>query len=291
MTIVVGTPQPDELDIAVTALREWQREECLLQLHPGDVGWFWRFGAEATAAAIRTWRRDGELLAVGLLDGADLLRLGLAPDALRDEELARELVGDVADPARGVLPPGEAYVESPSGARVHELLGEEGWAADEPWSLLRRDLSDSVEDAGLRVEVVGADDAATWSAVQRSAFDNPAATDERWHVMAAGLPYRDGRSLVGHDDAGNAVAAVTVWSSGPGRPGIVEPMGVHRDHLGRGHGRSINLAAAAALRQLGSSSATVATPSDNVAAVRTYASAGFELVSQRRDRRRDGRPT
>jgi hypothetical protein len=24
-----------------------------MQLHPGDLGWFWRFGAEAAAAAIR----------------------------------------------------------------------------------------------------------------------------------------------------------------------------------------------------------------------------------------------
>jgi hypothetical protein len=43
-----------------------------MQLHPGDVGWFWRFGAEATAAAARTWSRDGRILAVGLLDGPTL---------------------------------------------------------------------------------------------------------------------------------------------------------------------------------------------------------------------------
>ena len=51
------------------------------RLHPGDLGWFWRFGAEATAAAVRTWSRDGRILAVGLLDGPGLLRLTIAPDA------------------------------------------------------------------------------------------------------------------------------------------------------------------------------------------------------------------
>jgi len=38
---------------------------------------------------------------------------------------------------------------------------------------------------------------------------------------------------------------------------------------------AISLAAAAALRELGASSATVCTPSSNVGAVPTYASAGF----------------
>ena len=72
----------------------------------------------------------------------------------------------------------------------------------------------------------------------------------------------------------NAVAAVTVWSGGPGRPGLLEPMGVHRDHRGHGYGTAITVAAAAAL-DMGSSSAIVCTPSSNVGAVATYASSGF----------------
>ena len=83
------TPDVTGLDEAVRALREWQHDSSPFQLHPGDVGWFWRFGGEATAAAVRTWRRDGRLLAVGLLDEPDLLRLTIAPDARHDEELAR----------------------------------------------------------------------------------------------------------------------------------------------------------------------------------------------------------
>jgi hypothetical protein len=69
-------------------VRQWQYDGAPMQLHPGDLGWFWRFGATATAAALRTWRRDGRTLAVGLLDDAKLLRLTIAPDAQRDEELA-----------------------------------------------------------------------------------------------------------------------------------------------------------------------------------------------------------
>jgi len=104
--------------------------------------------------------------------------------------------------------------------------------------------------------------------------------------MAAGLPYADARCLLAYDDRGNAVAEVTVWSAGPGKPGLLEPMGVHAEHRGRGYGKAICVAAAAALQGLGSSSAIVCTPSANAGAVATYESAGFTPLPQRRDRSR-----
>lgn len=60
MAIVSGKPGVDGLSEAVGALRDWLYDGAPLQLHPGDVGWFWRFGAEATAAAVRTWSRDAQ---------------------------------------------------------------------------------------------------------------------------------------------------------------------------------------------------------------------------------------
>src|SRR4051794_19996314 len=286
MTIVVDRPGVDGLGEAVGVLREWQYDGAPMQLHPGDVGWFWRFGAEATASAVRTWRRDGQVLAVGLLDGPELLRLTVAPGAERDEELAHGLLGDLTRPERGVLGKGKVYVEAPDGALVRDLLGEDGWSNDEPWTPLRRDLAEPVPDPGVRIEEIGPDQAHVRAAVQRASFDRSTFTDERWHAMAAGLPYADARCLVARDEEGNAVAAVTVWSAGPGRPGLLEPMGVHREHRGHGFGRAITLAAAAALQQLGSSSAVVCTPSSNGGAVATYRSAGFQERPEVRDFRR-----
>ncbi len=104
--------------------------------------------------------------------------------------------------------------------------------------------------------------------------------------MADGLPYADARCLVAYDQ-GHAAAAVTVWSAGPGKPGLLEPMGVHREHRGHGYGKAITVAAAAALQQLGSSSAMVCAPSFNVGAVATYKSAGFQPLPERRDQYRD----
>ncbi len=299
MTITLGGPGADGLPKTVGVLREWQHEGAPTQLHPGDLGWFWRSGAAATAAAVRTWTRAGRVLAIGLLDGPGLLRLAIAPGAHRDEELARRLADDITRPERGVLPEGRASVEAPAGALVHEPLSAHGWGTDEPWTPLHRDLGEPVSDSvnepvggpvdgpGLRIEVVGPERAHAFTAVHRAAFDGSAFTAEHWHTMAAAPPFADARCLLAHDDRAGPVAAVTVWSAGPGRPGLLEPMGVHREHRHRGHGRAITLAAAAALRDLGSSSALVCTPSANTAAVATYASAGFRRRPETRDRYRN----
>ncbi|WP_449488279.1 GNAT family N-acetyltransferase [Streptomyces purpurascens] len=286
MAIDLGEPGADGLNEAVGVLREWQYEGAPMQLHPGDLGWFWRSGTEATAAAVRTWSRNGRILAVGLLDGPGLLRLTIAPASHRDEELARQLVADVIEPERGVLPEGKANVEAPMGALVQDLLSEHGWNTDEPWTPLRRDLTEPVKDPGVRIEVAGPEQAQVRAAVQRASFDGATFTDEHWHAMAAGLPYADARRLVAYDDQGNAVAVVTVWSAGRGRPGLLEPMGVHREHRLHGYGKAITEAAAAALQELGSSSALVCTPSSNVGAVATYKAAGFRQLPEVRDRYR-----
>jgi len=264
-------------------LREWQRVGAPVQLHPGDLGWYWRFGAEATAAAVRAWSRDGQLLAVGLLDGPGLLRLAISPEAGHDEELAQQMFADVTRPERGVLPRGDASVEARSGSSFRRLLSAAGWDAGEPWTPLERDLAEPVEGCGVRIEITGPGRARARAAVQRAAFDRSTFTEERWHAMAAGAPYADARCLVAYDDQDTAVAAATVWSAGPGRPGLLEPVGVHREHRGRGFGTAISVAAAAALRALGSSSATVCTPSSNAGAVATYKSAGFRQYPDVRD--------
>src|SRR4051794_32290024 len=158
-TVLLDKPGVAGLSEALGVLREWQYDRAPMQLHPGDLGWFWRFGAEATAAAVRTWSRDGQILAVGLLDGPTLLRLTIAADAQRDEELAQQLVDDVTQPERGVLIEGKVYVEAPMGALVQDLLFEDGWNTDEPWTPLRRDLTEPVKGPGVRIEVIGPEQA------------------------------------------------------------------------------------------------------------------------------------
>lgn len=255
------------LNEAVAALREWQSDDAPLQLHPGDIGWFWRAGAADTAAAVRTWSRDGRIVAVGLLDGPGLLRLTIAPEFQQDRELARQLVEDLGgSDLASVALDGEPL--------LREVLPDHGWHVGDAWTPLQVDLTEPVRDPGVQIEVVGPEHVHVRTAIQRAAFSRSTFTDEVWHTMAAGPLYADARCLLAYD-GDEAVAAVTVWSAGPGKPGLLEPMGVHPDHRGRGYGTAISVAAAAALRELGSSSALVCTPSSNAGAVATYRAAGF----------------
>lgn len=192
VTITLSTPDVGDLDDVVRALRGWQHDASPIQLHPGPLGWYWQFGA--AAIAVRTWSRDGQLLAIGFLDGPGVLRITVAPQIWHEEELAHQVIADVSDPQRGVLPAGRVSIESPDGTRVRDLLSDVGWNAGEPWTPLRRELTVPVERSGLRVEVTGPRQVPDFTAVHRSAWGSPRFTDELWHVMAAGLPYTDARS-------------------------------------------------------------------------------------------------
>lgn len=286
MSLTLQTATVTSLEEVVEAVASWQQEGASVQLHPGDLGWNWSLGAVELAGATRVWRRDGQIVAVGLVEDAGLVRMGLAPAVDGDESVAARLLADLSDPACGVLTAADVSVEARSGTAFRALLAESGWQAGDPWTPLRRDLADPVEDGGLRIAVVDEHNAPVRVAVQRAAFAGSAFTLERWQAMAAASPYRRGRCLIGYDVAGAAVAAVTVWSAGEGRPGLLEPLGVHRDHRGHRHGTAISLAAAAALREMGASSATVCTPSSNVGAVATYVSAGYRTLPDVTDFRR-----
>jgi GNAT superfamily N-acetyltransferase len=287
VAIELSTPGVAQLGDVVSALRGWQREGAPMQLHPGDLGWNWRSGAAATAADLRIWSRDGHILAVGFLDGPDVLRTTVAPEVWRGQELADQVVADVSDPRRGVLPAGKVSVETPDGTLVREILAEVGWSAGEPWTPLRRDLTEPIETAQMRIAVIGSGQVSEFTAVHRSAWGSARFTDEKWHAMAAGLPYADARCLLAYDDQGVAVAGVTVWSAGPGKPGLIEPLGVHAAHRRRGYATAICVGAAAELKELGSSSVLVCTPSALTSAVASYRSAGFRPLPERLDQTRE----
>lgn len=290
ITLEFGTPAL--LDEVVDTVALWQREGAPVQLHPGDLGWAWRFGVQTLADQVRVWRRDGQILAVGMMDGGDgLIRMAISPAVDDDEMFAAQLLADLADPEKGVLPAGQGSVEARFGAAFRDLLNRSGCVADEPRTPLRRELTSPVEECGIRVEVLDADHATDQVvrdrvAVSRASFPDSTFTLERWRVMASSSVYRQARCLVAYDPNDIPVAGATVWSAGLGRPGLIEPLGAHREHRGHGYGRAITVAAAAALQQLGSSSAIVCTPSTNTAAVAAYASAGMEKLPEVTDFRR-----
>lgn len=293
MEITLRTPGVDELDRVSRVLRRWQVDEGPLQLHPGDLGWYSLRGGAATAAATRMWSYGETALAIALVDGPQLLRFAMDPAWHQDESLARRIVTDIDEPAAGVLDAGSAIVEARGAAALCQRLAKEGWLPDEPWTPLRRDLTAPVEVAGPRIEPVNPDCTAEWASVHWSAFRGTPMPAEKlrtfvdgWWAAAEG-PFLDSARILSLYDDAVAVAVAAVWSAGAGRPGLIEPLGVHQEHRGRGYGTIMTRAAAAALREMGSSSATVCAESSNVGAVSTYVAAGFTACSEVADWRRD----
>ncbi|QNG39415.1 GNAT family N-acetyltransferase [Geodermatophilaceae bacterium NBWT11] len=277
-------PAVADLPVVLDSLARWQEDWLPVQLHPGDLGWAWRAGAESAAAAVRTWCRGGELLAVGLHDGP-VLRLAIASHAGQDAELADRLVSYVIDPG------GPADVEVRFGDAVEAGLIAAGWTPGESWTPFTWDLGPPVPGPGMDVQVVTAAEAPECVAVHRAAFGSAPGSVEPWHRMVTGPAWSGGTCLLARDAAGTAVAEAVVWSAGPGRPGLIEPMGVHPDHRGHGHGVAVTRAGAAALRAGGSSSVRVATPTALTGAVATYAAAGLTRLDDVRDLRRPAPPT
>ena len=286
MTLRLTTPGPENLPRVAEELSRWQCDSGPLHLHPGDLGWHSMVGAERTAADLRVWSRDGVAVAMGLRD-ADVLRMAMDPTARDDEAVGREILRDFSDPEAGVFGPGEATVEATGAQALRHLLLQKGWVEDEAWIPYQYGLRGRSEDpcsagARVRIESVGPESAKQWVRVHWSAFKGERLDPEvekrftdRWATMARGPFAGLARHLIAFDDQQNPVAVTTVWSAGAGRPGLIEPMGVHRDHRGRGFGAAITRAGVTALKRMGASSATVNTESSNAAANSTYAAAGF----------------
>lgn len=282
MVLDLRTPEPRSLAHLHSVLSSWQGDDMPLQLHPGDLGWFGLRGDDATAAAMRVWSEGDEVAAIALIDGPQLLRFAIDPTRVDDETLAVRIATDVEDPGSSVLEPGEAAVEARGAQALGQQLEARGWRRDEPWTPLHVDLRAPIEVDASRVRFLAPEQTEEWVRVHRSAFrGTPIPADDLarfvggWTTVAASVLFGAARILALHDDDGVMVAVAAVWPAGAGRPGLVEPMGVHEDHRGRGFGTLVTRAAAAALRDLGASSAIVCAESSNAAAVSTYVAAGF----------------
>lgn len=244
---------------ALRALSEWTLVDAPGGgVHPGDVGWQLRFDD----AAVLLWTDDVVPAAVGFLDGP-VLRVTAAPGAD---------LGALAADAEELLEPGNDWVDGLP-MPEWELEQEESWLV----------MSWSPRPVTSRAEPVDEPRAADRVLVQRAAFARSTFTVERWHTMkrspAGGLAVE---ALV-RTPAGEPAAAATGWFAGVGRCGLLEPVGTHPDHRGRGYGRDAVLGACAALAQRGASAVAVVTRSKNDGAVALYRSAGFTILRENRD--------
>lgn len=115
------------MDEVVRVLAGWQRDGGPGQLHSGDLGWQWRLGIQEVASSTRVWRRDGQILALGMVDGGTVTRMGIAPRIDDDEGFAKQVVADLSDRTRGLPAAGSGVVEVRFGAALRALLSRSGW--------------------------------------------------------------------------------------------------------------------------------------------------------------------
>lgn len=297
VSITVQIPSARDLVRVADRLSTWQVDPWAGHLHPGDLGWRSLVGAAGTAEKLRVWARHDDPVAIGLLDDG-VLRLGLDPAVADDAQVAARITQDLGDPRSELFESGEALVEARGARALREHLLADGWVEDEPWTPLTLDLSGEpdprpLERTGLRIEQVGQEAADVWTSVHWSAFRGTPFDGEarrrfvgRWSTMVAGPFAHLACHLIGFDRHDVPVAVTTVWTAGPGRPGLVEPMGVHRDHHGHGYGTAITVAGALALQGAGASSANVAAENSNPASIATYRAAGFVSLGTVPDLRR-----
>jgi len=273
---------PGDLDRIDEALRNWESlGGCGGTLQAGDLGWKLRFGRQETAESLLEWRSpEVETAVVMCQDSPTDWWLAMDPVHTRD----RTLADSIADWAIEVNPGSSFSVDGPGSPAIwRQALMKRGFEAmTDVWAHLWKPLSsaDVVDVAG--VEVTTGNDQAIVDrvAVQKAAFENSTFTVEKWHAMAQGLSFRPGFDLLARNEAGEAVAAITVWLPGEGKCGMIEPMGTHPDHRRLGHGRRIIRAACAALARAGASGVCVVTPESNAGAVEVYRAAGLRRLGQ-----------
>ncbi|WP_426566042.1 GNAT family N-acetyltransferase [Angustibacter sp. McL0619] len=256
-------------------------------LHAGDVGWHARLCDAEVDGTVRMLRLGEEVIGVGLFEPG-LVRWRAAPDHRDDGALAQQVALE-ASGCRGQDGTVEAEVDTGSPLRAE--LARCGWRLGEPWVVGYLSFAELSTDAGNTD--AGNTDAGTRPVdptrdvqarvdVQRASWDHSTFTQDGYRRLLACPAYDPALDVVAYDEHGRAVASATAWSAGPGRCGILEPVGTHREHRGQGHGRRAVLAAARALVATGASGIAVATPATNTAAVAAYRSYGLEPVEHRR---------
>ena len=143
-----------------------------------------RGGSDGCGGAL--WGRDGQVLAVGLVDGP-----GSCDWRSRQAEHDRSGPPDGRrrEPAGARRPaPGEGLRRGEI-RRIVPGAAAQGRVADEPWTPLQRDLA---VGRGLRRAVRGdrSEAGRVRSAVQRAAFERSTFAEDRWHAMASGPAYQ-----------------------------------------------------------------------------------------------------
>ncbi len=253
--------------------------------HPGDIAWMagWPppHSADHFAELFLLWEHDGEVVGFaarspddGSLSVFVMPASSDTPDAVAFEKEALTWATHHDRPVQWV----EFEDEH---AAVARWQGQGFRPTDGTYMNLVQPLEASrgKEDADLRVQPVGDDDATDRASVTHAAFphDEPFAAYARDYAAFRTTPaYPLGWDLLLRDDEDRAAACCIAWIDPVSRAGTFEPVAVHPDLHGRGFGTALLTEGLRRFAAAGMTWAIVGVVVGNRPAEALYRSVGFQ---------------
>ncbi len=251
--------------------------------HPGQLAWSARYAlpADLDHGPVAVFRdQTGLVVGWAWAEAPDWLELCVDPAR---PHLAAEAARWFLD--RGATGTVRTMVLETE-AHVLAGLADAGFTVEEqPWfthhHLELAALPPVPQVPGYRLRAVAPDEAAARAACHRAAWSPPGGTSRvsgaAYQRLMATPPYRPGLDWVATDGGGAMVASCLVWLDDDTGVALVEPVGCHPDHRGRGLAAAVSLAALHAARHAGGATGLVCPRGDDAYPVprRVYQGMGF----------------
>jgi GNAT superfamily N-acetyltransferase len=245
--------------------------------HPGQLAWSvgYALPEDLGHGPVRLWYDGGEVAAYAWLEEPTWAEICVHPSA---PGLVPEVAAWLAEAADGAL----TTMIGENETWLVDGLVAAGWSLtrEAPWmtqhSLDLADLPPVPEIPGYTFRAIGPDEAADRAACHRGAWEGSKVSEAAYRRLMTLPPYRPELDWVVERE-GEMVASALVWWDERTGSVLVEPVGTHPAHQGRGLAGAVSVAALTAARDLGASHGLVIPRGDDDYPVpaRVYRSIGF----------------
>ena len=245
--------------------------------HPGQLAWSLGYALpeDLDHGPVRLWYDGDEVAAYAWLEDPIWAEICVHPSAAA---LVPEVAAWLAETAEGAL----TSMIGENEAWLVEGLVAAGWSLthEAPWmtqhSLDLADLPPLPTLDGYTFRAIRTDEAAARAACHRGAWEGSKVSEAAYRRLMTLPPYRPELDWVVEHDGEMVASALVWWDEGTGST-LVEPVGTHPAHQGRGLAGAVSVAALTAARDLGATHGLVVPRGDDDYPVpgRVYRSIGF----------------
>ena len=245
--------------------------------HPGQLAWSvgYALPEDLEHGPVRLWYDGGELAAYAWLEDPTWAEVCVHPSAAA---LVPEVAAWLAENADGEL---TTMIDEDEAWLVEGLVAA-GWSLtrDAPWmtqhSLDLAELPPVPRVPGYSFRAIEPDEAAARAACHRGAWEGSKVSEAAYRRLTTIPPYRTTLDWVAIHGGEMVSSALLWWDEATGSV-LVEPVGTHPAHAGRGLAAAVSLAALTAARGLGATRGLVIPRGDDdyPAPGRVYRSIGF----------------